>query len=391
MPHLWAVGAVVVIALTQSWAPTIAWVARGRRVGGVGARGRRGSVRELARGRAARSPLPLLGALVVVAVLMPPSRSPRRTPTDGDRPSRDRAPARVGHGRRDSASALALAYVGPDAGRRRGRRPVLGVARGRWGCSLRPGLVRDLRPAFARTRARVADGETAAGHERRRPVGRPDLRRRAGPRARGGPRRGRRGRARPARRRPPRRGAAVAPPGARRGRGGRHGGAARRGPPGRAVDEVEGLLVSRRSIVLEELGLLAGVEWLAERVEDRSDVRVEIEVGGETAGDGRRRRAPAPRGGAGGVPGRAARARQRDPACAGLDGAGRRGVVRDARSGCGSRTTATGRRSTRRRRLRAGRRGIADMRAEARACGASLDVGRGAVRARDGGRAAWPA
>ena len=38
-----------------------------------------------------------------------------------------------------------------------------------------------------------------------------------------------------------------------------------------AVDEVESLLVSRRSIVLEELGLLAGVEWLAERVEDRSD------------------------------------------------------------------------------------------------------------------------
>ena len=38
------------------------------------------------------------------------------------------------------------------------------------------------------------------------------------------------------------------------------------------------MLVARRSIVLEEMGLLAGVEWLAERVEDRSDVRVEIVV-----------------------------------------------------------------------------------------------------------------
>ena len=50
-----------------------------------------------------------------------------------------------------------------------------------------------------------------------------------------------------------------------------------------AVDEVESLLVSRRSIVLEEMGLLAAIEWLAERIEDRSDVRVEIEVEGDTA------------------------------------------------------------------------------------------------------------
>ena len=54
-----------------------------------------------------------------------------------------------------------------------------------------------------------------------------------------------------------------------------------------AVDEVESLLVSRRSIVLEELGLLAAVEWLAERVEDRSAVRVEIEVGAADADGGR--------------------------------------------------------------------------------------------------------
>ena len=54
-----------------------------------------------------------------------------------------------------------------------------------------------------------------------------------------------------------------------------------------AVDEVESLLVARRSIVLEEMGLLAGVEWLAERVEERSDVRVEIEVGTADALGGR--------------------------------------------------------------------------------------------------------
>ena len=38
---------------------------------------------------------------------------------------------------------------------------------------------------------------------------------------------------------------------------------------------------SRRSIVLEEMGLRAAIEWLAERIEDRSDVRVEIEVEGD--------------------------------------------------------------------------------------------------------------
>jgi two-component system, NarL family, sensor histidine kinase UhpB len=50
-----------------------------------------------------------------------------------------------------------------------------------------------------------------------------------------------------------------------------------------AVDEVEALLSQRRSIVLEEMGLLAAVEWLAERVEERSDVRVVIDVGGASA------------------------------------------------------------------------------------------------------------
>jgi len=45
-----------------------------------------------------------------------------------------------------------------------------------------------------------------------------------------------------------------------------------------AVEEVEGMLTRRRSIVLEEIGLLAALEWLAERTEERSDVTIEIDV-----------------------------------------------------------------------------------------------------------------
>ena len=44
------------------------------------------------------------------------------------------------------------------------------------------------------------------------------------------------------------------------------------------LGEVEGLLAQRRSIVLEELGLVAGLEWLAERVEERGSTRVTVDV-----------------------------------------------------------------------------------------------------------------
>ena len=146
-----------------------------------------------------------------------------------------------------------------------------------------------------------------------------------------------------------------------------------------AVDEVEALLLARRSIVLEEMGLLAGLEWLAERTEDRSDVRVEILVDGgpafpspgaapparpprdveraafrvtQLALDNVVRHAP----GASVV--RAPR-RRREPRPAA--DRGRRRWTADRRGGCRAR----------------GRRGLADMRAEARACGGALDVGRG--------------
>ena len=143
------------------------------------------------------------------------------------------------------------------------------------------------------------------------------------------------------------------------------------------------MLLARRSIVLEEMGLLAGLEWLAERVEDRSDVRVEIAVdGGPDRRQRRRGLAAAPTG---------RRARR----------SGRRSGSRSSRSttSCGTRPASTARVSVavgpRLIRLRieddadsapideaaatrSGRRGIADMRAEAAACGGALEVWRGA-------------
>ena len=44
------------------------------------------------------------------------------------------------------------------------------------------------------------------------------------------------------------------------------------------LGELDDLAADRRSVVLEELGLLAAVEQLAERTEERSDVRVTIEI-----------------------------------------------------------------------------------------------------------------
>jgi signal transduction histidine kinase len=45
-----------------------------------------------------------------------------------------------------------------------------------------------------------------------------------------------------------------------------------------ALGDVEGLMHARQSIVLEEFGLVAALEWLAERTEERSGVRVLIEL-----------------------------------------------------------------------------------------------------------------
>jgi len=47
---------------------------------------------------------------------------------------------------------------------------------------------------------------------------------------------------------------------------------------GEAVDEVEQLMASREPVIVDALGLLAGLEWLAERIQVRSGIPVEIDV-----------------------------------------------------------------------------------------------------------------
>lgn len=48
----------------------------------------------------------------------------------------------------------------------------------------------------------------------------------------------------------------------------------------RALEDVEQLMHERQSIVLEQFGLVAALEWLAERAEERSRIRVELELDG---------------------------------------------------------------------------------------------------------------
>ena len=49
----------------------------------------------------------------------------------------------------------------------------------------------------------------------------------------------------------------------------------------RALEDVEQLMHQRQSVVLEQFGLVAALEWLAERTEERSPLRVELELDGE--------------------------------------------------------------------------------------------------------------
>jgi signal transduction histidine kinase len=49
----------------------------------------------------------------------------------------------------------------------------------------------------------------------------------------------------------------------------------------RALEDVEQLMHERQSVVLEQFGLVAALEWLAERTEERSPLRVELELEGE--------------------------------------------------------------------------------------------------------------
>jgi len=49
----------------------------------------------------------------------------------------------------------------------------------------------------------------------------------------------------------------------------------------RALEDVEQLMHERQSVVLEQFGLVPALEWLAERTEERSPLRVELELDGE--------------------------------------------------------------------------------------------------------------
>jgi signal transduction histidine kinase len=48
----------------------------------------------------------------------------------------------------------------------------------------------------------------------------------------------------------------------------------------RALEDVEQLMHQRQSVVLEQFGLVAALEWLAERTEERSSLRVQLELDG---------------------------------------------------------------------------------------------------------------
>jgi signal transduction histidine kinase len=52
-----------------------------------------------------------------------------------------------------------------------------------------------------------------------------------------------------------------------------------------ALAEIEHLMEGRQSIVLESFGLVAALEWLAERTEDRERLRVDVELDGDLVAD----------------------------------------------------------------------------------------------------------
>jgi signal transduction histidine kinase len=380
VPHLWAVGAIVVIALTNSWAPTLAWCAAV--VGSTAsALALSGMVREY-RETSGADPAPLLGALVTLAVLVPIAIAAAYATSDG---RRSRMTMAIAWGSvAVIGSALALSYVARTLGGEGGGVPYTAWLAVLGGLTL-TGLVRDLRPAFMRTRTRVAAGtgatrssgsalsvlrifvdELVPGREAGRAEAAEDERTRIAADLH----------------------ADVLPSLRRALAEAEAGGTVERLAADLrvAVDEVESLLVARRSIVLEELGLLAAVEWLAERVEDRSTVRVEIEVGAADADAGR-------------PPREVERAAFRVAQLA-LDN-----VIRHAPGSVALVSVSASARAVRLRieddgdgppideaaAMRAGRRGIADMRAEAKACGARLDIGRGADGHGTAVELAWPA
>jgi len=366
VPHLWGIAALLTVVLVHSWAPTLAWTATiiGSTASALGAVG---LVREV-RAESGGEPVPLLSGLVVVSLMVPPAIAAAYATHDGRRPRW--IVLLVWATVVILGSILAVGFLVRTLGGERGGVPEwawLGVVGG----LLAVGLARDLRAPFARARARIASDRAAGrgqggaltvmrvyvdelvpGREAGRAEAVEDERGRLAADLH----------------------AEVLPSLRRALAEAEAGGTVERlaADLRAAVDEVESLLVARRSIVLEEMGLLAGMEWLAEHVEDRSDVRVDIEVGAGNADGGR-------------PPREVERAAFRVAQLA-LDN-----VIRHA-PGCNALVSVTASAVAVRLRvqddgdgppideaaaLRGGRRGIADMRAEARGCGANLEIGRG--------------
>ena len=377
VPHLWGIGALLVLVLTRSWAPTLAWSA-GLVGSTAAALGAVGLVRE-ARAISGDGSAPVLDAYVVVALLVPVMVAAAYATADGRRPVAVRAAT--------WATILAMGAVLVANFVRR----TLGIDNGgmpEWLWLLTIvvlvtiGLARDLGPALSRSRARLVAGEARGDRTggaltaMRVLVDELVPGREAGRAEAVETERGRLAADLHADVLPSlRRALAVA----------EAGGTVERlaADLQTAVDEVESMLLSRRSIVLEEIGLLAGVEWLAERVEERSDVRVEIEVGvepgrGEDLADAEESGSVRP-------PREVERAafriaqlaldnviRHAPGAAVVVSLAVRPDAVRLAIEDDGDGPPVDEAAAT-----RTGRRGIADMRAEAQACGAALEIGRG--------------
>jgi signal transduction histidine kinase len=380
VPHLWAFGSLMLLALTNTWAPTLAWVALVI-AASASALASVGLVREV-RTIQVDGPAPILSALVAIALVVPPIVAAAYATYDGRRPKAVLVGAWV------AAGALSIVLIGSFVSRTMGGERG-GVPEWLWlaviGSLTVLGLARDLGPAFGRTRARLrATGPGAAGDDA--PAGR------AGGTAFASVRvfldelvPGREaGRAEAAESERGRLAAdlhAEVLPSLRRALAeAETGGTVERlaADLRTAVDEVEALLASRRSIVLEEMGLLAAIEWLAERTEDRSDVRVEILVDGDGGSPSAGPEAARP-------PREVERAAFRVAQLA-LDN-----VVRHAPGAAVAVRVGVSPAALRLRieddgdepavdeaaAARSGRRGIADMRAEATSCGATLLIARG--------------
>ena len=397
VPHLWGVGAILVLVLTRSWAPTLAWSAS--LVGATAAAlGAVGLVREV-RGVIGDGSVPALDAWVGLALLVPVMIAAAYATADGRRPVAVRAAA--------WATVIAVAAVlGANFVRRTLGLDNGGMPEWLWLLTVAVlatiGLARDLGPALSRSRARLAAGE-ARGDRTRGALtamrvlvdelvpGREAGRAEAVETERGRLAADLHADVLPSLRR------ALAEAEA--------GGTVERlaADLRTAVDEVESLLLSRRSIVLEEIGLLAGVEWLAERVEERSEVRIEIEVGGDGPGSGqdgpgsgdadrrpawrrlgRRGRSSGPRFASRSWPSTTSSGTRRAPRSS-FPSPSQPDAVRLSIEDDGDRPPVNEAAAA-----RSGRRGIADMRAEAQACGAALEVGRGRDGRGTSVRFAWP-